>query len=62
MLANVQDQHMFVVIDKAIPAKQRSKPERKKITIFGFMIGFLFSIVSVYLTNYFKVIRKELLD
>ena len=62
MLANVQEQHVFVIIDKAIPAKERSKPERRKITIFGFLIGFILSIVFVYLTNYIQVLKTELSD
>ena len=49
MLANVRDEYAFKIIDPAVAPENRFKPNRRKIVIFGFILGLMASIALVFL-------------
>jgi len=52
MLANVSDEYVFKTISQAMLPEQKSKPSRSLIAIFGFLLGFFISIVTLLMINY----------
>ena len=54
MLANVQDEFAFRVIDPAIVPQERSKPKRKLIVVLGGVLGMMSSIFLAFFLNFLK--------
>ncbi len=58
MLASAQEEYSFEAIDLAIVPKERSKPQRRLIVMAGFFIGLIFSILFIFVKDYFLYIKK----
>jgi uncharacterized protein involved in exopolysaccharide biosynthesis len=54
MLANVQEQYAFRVIDPAVVPEVRSKPKRMLIVVLGGVLGMMFSIFLAFFLNFLK--------
>lgn len=52
MLANVRDQYAFKVIDPAVVPENKIRPNRKLITVLGFMLGLIASIFAAFLRSW----------
>ncbi len=48
MLADVRDEYVFRVIDPAVTPERKIEPRRSLIVIFGTLLGFMFSLLCVY--------------
>jgi len=59
MLANVQEQYAFRVIDPAVVPEVRSKPKRKLIVVLGAVLGGMFSVFLAFFLNFLKNQREE---
>lgn len=46
MLASVRDQYAFKVIDPAVAPENRLKPNRKMITLLGFILGLMAALIG----------------
>jgi len=53
MLAEVQEDYVFVVVDKALAPEKKSQPKRALICIFAFIFGGIFSCAIVLLRFFF---------
>jgi uncharacterized protein involved in exopolysaccharide biosynthesis len=54
MLANVQEEFAFRVIDPAVVPEVRSKPKRKLIVVLGGVLGGMFSIFLAFFLNFLR--------
>ena len=54
MLANVQEEFAFRVIDPAVVPEVRSKPKRKLIVVLGAVLGMMFSIFLAFFLNFLQ--------
>lgn len=61
MLANVQEEFAFRVIDPAVVPEVRSKPKRKLIVVLGAVLGGMFSIFLAFFLNFLKNQRAKAL-
>ena len=59
MLANIQEEFAFRVIDPAIVPQERSKPKRKLIVVLGGVLGMMFSIFLAFFLNFLKNQKEE---
>lgn len=57
MFAEVRDEYVFKTIDPAYVPEQKFKPKRSIIVIVGFTLGFIFSILGLFIKYVF--IRKR---
>ena len=57
MLANAQAEYVFESVDKAVVAKERSEPQRRKIVVFATFIGFMFSLIIIFIRTYVKHLK-----
>lgn len=53
MLADVRDEYVFRVIDPAVVPDVKSTPQRALITIFGMLLGLIFSISYAFIRKRF---------
>ena len=59
MLANVQEEFAFRVIDPAVVPEVRSKPKRKLIVVLGGVLGGMFSVFLAFFLNFLSNQREE---
>lgn len=50
---------LIQVLEKAIPPEERIKPKRRQLVVFGTAAGFLFSLLAVFLLEYFEKTSKS---
>ena len=53
MLANTQEEYAFRVLDEAVVPEEKSKPKRTLIVLLGFILGFMISILFVFIRQAF---------
>ena len=53
MLANVREEYAFKIIDPAVVPDMKSKPQRRKIVIFGLLLGVVFGSLLVFVKDYY---------
>ncbi len=58
-LAKVNDEYVMKVIDPAVPPETRSKPNRKLIVSFGFLIGVMLGVFLALVANNKRKIQIE---
>ena len=51
MLASIQKEYALKVIDPAVVAEEKTSPKRASIVILGCILGFLVSILIIYLES-----------
>ena len=51
MLASVRDQYAFKVIDPAVVPEKKIKPNRKLMSVIGFILGLMVSIFAAFLRS-----------
>jgi len=56
MLANTQHEYAFRVLDPAVAAEEKIKPQRKLIVVLGFILG---AMLSVFLAFFLKFIKNQ---
>ncbi|MDA9903809.1 Wzz/FepE/Etk N-terminal domain-containing protein [Gammaproteobacteria bacterium] len=54
MLAHSQDDYVFKVIESPFVAEKKSEPSRSKICILITFMGFVFSVILIFLLEYIK--------
>eukprot|EP01026_Neomeris_dumetosa_P014222 TRINITY_DN15119_c1_g1_i1.p1 TRINITY_DN15119_c1_g1~~TRINITY_DN15119_c1_g1_i1.p1 ORF type:complete len:106 (-),score=16.33 TRINITY_DN15119_c1_g1_i1:86-403(-) len=54
MLAEVRDEYVFSTIDPAVVAEQKSKPKKAFICVSGTALGFLISVMFVFVRHFAK--------
>jgi LPS O-antigen subunit length determinant protein (WzzB/FepE family) len=54
MLAEVQDEFVFKIVDPAVIPEEKSKPKRALICILGFMLGGMLGVAFVLIRTFFK--------
>jgi LPS O-antigen subunit length determinant protein (WzzB/FepE family) len=54
MLAEVQDEFVFKIVDPAVIPEEKSKPKRALICILGFMLGGMLGVAFVLVRMAFK--------
>ena len=59
MLANVQEEFAFRVIDPAVVPEERSKPKRKLIVVLGAVLGGMFSVFLAFFFNFLSNQRES---
>ncbi len=61
MLANVREDYLVTVIDEPFIPETKFSPRRSLITIIGFLIGFVLSLVYVTVKKYvfFQEVQTE---
>ena len=59
MLANVRDDYAFKLVDPAVAPQEKVKPKRREIAMLGFLIGLIFSTISVYIYSSFNFLKKS---
>jgi tyrosine-protein kinase Etk/Wzc len=57
-----RDTPTILVLDNAVPAEKSSRPKRMVITIAVFFGSLIVSILVVFLNDYFRRVRRELLS
>ena len=62
MLANVDDEYAFRVVDPAVVPEQRSKPKRTLIVIVGFLGGVMLGVFAALFKNSLERQRDEKRD
>ncbi|MCG6267271.1 Wzz/FepE/Etk N-terminal domain-containing protein [Vibrio furnissii] len=54
MLAEVQDEFVFEVVDPAIVPEVKDQPKRALIVVLGLLLGLIFGIITVLFKSFFK--------
>ena len=57
-----KDTPIFSVLDDVSVPNQRSKPERKKIVLIFLALGFIFSIVYIFVKDYISIVIKKIIN
>ena len=57
-LANVRQQYAFKVIDPAVVPENRISPNRRLITLLGFVIGAMIGIFHAILRDFIQIREK----
>jgi len=60
MLANVKQSYAFEVINPGYPPEFRSAPQRKLIVFVGTIVSFIIIILSVFVLEFFRVLKHKL--
>ncbi|MBC8225587.1 MAG: hypothetical protein H8E74_00415 [Gammaproteobacteria bacterium] len=55
MLANVNQEYAFKIIDQAYPPLNKIKPKRRDIAITGFVMGIFFSFLTILLKEFISL-------
>lgn len=60
MLASSNQDYVFEIIDRPIAPEKKSKPSRSLICITGTILGFILSLLAVFIDHYYKklIIKK----
>jgi len=61
MLAEVNSEYVFKVIDPAYVPEERSRPKRRRIVFFGLLMGIVGGIFLIIFVNFFKEVRLKTL-
>ncbi len=61
MLADVRDEYVFQVVDRAVPPEDRISPNRKIICVIGTLLGVMLAIIYLFSRYFYETrIKKNL--